>query len=47
MPGRHLSAAAGFEEVVRGLMINVADESQRPEWKSSSFFRRYEKAGGQ
>ena len=36
-----LSAAAGYEEVIRGLMIKVADDPQRPEWKSNSFFRRY------
>lgn len=42
-----LPAAAAYEEVVRGLMIQVADQSQRPEWKSNSFFRRYEKAAGQ
>lgn len=40
-----LSAAAGFEEVVRGLMIKVADEGRRPEWKASSFFRRYAQGG--
>ena len=42
-----LSAAAAYEEVVRGLMIKIADEGRRPEWKSDSFFRRYEKAAGQ
>ncbi|HXY04568.1 MAG TPA: M28 family metallopeptidase [Terriglobales bacterium] len=42
-----LSAAAQYEEVIRGLMMKVADESQRPEWKSDSFFRRYaENPGG-
>jgi Zn-dependent M28 family amino/carboxypeptidase len=41
-----LSAAAGYEEVIRGLMIKVADAPQRPEWKSNSFFRRYAKATG-
>jgi Zn-dependent M28 family amino/carboxypeptidase len=41
-----LSAAAGYEEVIRGLMIKVADDNQRPEWKSTSFFRRYEAAPG-
>jgi len=40
-----LSAAAGFEEVVRSLAIKVADNSGRPEWKASSFFRRYAQAG--
>ena len=42
-----LAAAAAYEEVVRGLMLKIADDSQRPEWKSDSFFRRYEKAAGQ
>jgi len=42
-----LSAAAGYEEVVRGLMMKAADDSQRPEWKGNSFFRRYEKVAGQ
>jgi Zn-dependent M28 family amino/carboxypeptidase len=41
-----LSAAAAYEEVVRGLMIAVADDHQRPEWKINSFFRRYEKVAG-
>jgi hypothetical protein len=38
-----LSAAAAYEEVVRGLMIKIADAGQRPTWKPDSFFRRYEK----
>ncbi len=42
-----LSAAAGYEEVVRGLMLKIADTDQRPEWKSTSFFRRYARASGQ
>jgi Zn-dependent M28 family amino/carboxypeptidase len=40
-----LSAAAGFEEIIRGLMIAVADHDQRPQWKSDSFFKRYAQAG--
>jgi Zn-dependent M28 family amino/carboxypeptidase len=36
-----LSAAAQYEEVVRGLMISVANDSGRPQWKPDSFFRRY------
>jgi len=35
------SAAAQYEEIVRGLMIKVANDPQRPQWKSDSFFRRY------
>ena len=36
-----LVAAAKYEEVVRGLLVKVANEDRRPEWKSDSFFRRY------
>ena len=36
-----LSAAAQYEEIIRGLMISVADSNQRPQWKADSFFRRY------
>jgi Zn-dependent M28 family amino/carboxypeptidase len=36
-----LSAAAKYEDVVRGLTVKVADDAQRPQWKPDSFFRRY------
>ncbi len=36
-----LSSAALYEEVVRGLMIAVAQNPLRPQWKPDSFFRRY------
>jgi Zn-dependent M28 family amino/carboxypeptidase len=36
-----LSAAAKYEEIVRSLMVRVADNQQRPQWKQDSFFRRY------
>jgi Zn-dependent M28 family amino/carboxypeptidase len=36
-----LQAAAKYEEIVRGLLINVANDDHRPQWKSDSFFRRY------
>jgi Zn-dependent M28 family amino/carboxypeptidase len=36
-----LSAAAAYEEIMRGLMIAVANDPQRPQWKQDSFFRRY------
>ena len=36
-----LSAAAKYEEIIRLLMVRVADEAQRPQWKQNSFFRRY------
>ena len=40
-----LSAAAGFEEVVRSLAVKIADDSTRPQWKVNSFFRRYAQSG--
>ena len=39
-----LGAAAGYEEVIRALTIEIANDPQRPQWKQDSFFRRY--AGG-
>jgi len=42
-----LPAAAEYEEVIRGLMVKIADDDRRPEWKSTSFFRRYGKTAGQ
>jgi len=36
-----LAAAAKYEEIVRALLINIANDSHRPEWKPDSFFRRY------
>jgi hypothetical protein len=30
---------------MRGLMIAVANDPQRPQWKQDSFFRRYAQAG--
>ncbi len=36
-----LSAAAKYEEIVRALLINVANGEHRPEWNTDSFFRRY------
>jgi Zn-dependent M28 family amino/carboxypeptidase len=41
-----LSAAAGYEEIMRGLMIAVANDPQRPQWKQDSFFRRYAPQAG-
>jgi Zn-dependent M28 family amino/carboxypeptidase len=40
----NLEAAAGFEEVMRGLTVQVANDPRRPAWKSDSFFRRFAKA---
>jgi hypothetical protein len=36
-----LVAAGKFEDIVQGLTVKVADDPQRPEWKSDSFFRRF------
>jgi Zn-dependent M28 family amino/carboxypeptidase len=41
-----LSAAALYEEVIRGMMVSVAENPHRPQWKQDSFFRRYAQAGG-
>jgi Zn-dependent M28 family amino/carboxypeptidase len=40
-----LSSAAQYEEIVRGLMIRIANDDRRPEWNSDSFFRRYASNG--
>ena len=37
----NLESAAKYEEVIRALLIHVADSEHRPEWKPDSFFRRY------
>lgn len=37
-----MAAAAKYEDIVRGLMVAVADNPSRPEWKPDSFFRRYQ-----
>jgi len=36
-----LVAAGKYEDIVRDLTIKVADDPQRPQWKSNSFFRRF------
>jgi Zn-dependent M28 family amino/carboxypeptidase len=36
-----LAAAGAYEEIVRALMIAIADNPQRPQWNDNSFFRRY------
>jgi len=40
-----LHAAAVYEEIIRQLMIQVANADARPAWKPESFFRRYATAG--
>jgi Zn-dependent M28 family amino/carboxypeptidase len=37
----NLESAALYEEVIRQLLVSVADADGKPEWKSDSFFRRY------
>jgi Zn-dependent M28 family amino/carboxypeptidase len=39
-----LATAAGYEEVIRALITEIANDPKRPQWKQDSFFRRY--AGG-
>ena len=41
----NLDTAGKFEEIVRRLLVAVANDEQRPQWKHDSFFRRYA-AGG-
>jgi Zn-dependent M28 family amino/carboxypeptidase len=36
-----LATAAGYEEVIRALTVEVANDAKRPQWKQDSFFRRY------
>lgn len=40
-----LATAAGYEEVIRALTVEIANDPKRPEWKQDSFFRRYAQAG--
>ncbi|MGA8234271.1 MAG: M28 family metallopeptidase [Candidatus Acidiferrales bacterium] len=40
-----LSAAAGYEEIIRALLIEVATNPNRPQWKPDSFFRRFVQEG--
>ena len=37
----NLATAAAYEEVIRALVIEVANDPKRPQWKQDSFFRRY------
>jgi len=41
----NLAAAARYEEVIRALTVDLADDDHRPAWKPDSFFRRYASAG--
>ncbi|MBZ5613322.1 MAG: M28 family peptidase [Acidobacteriia bacterium] len=37
----NLATAAKYEEIVRALLLNIANDGHRPQWKPDSFFRRY------
>jgi Zn-dependent M28 family amino/carboxypeptidase len=37
----NLATAASYEEVIRALAIEVANDQKRPQWKQDSFFRHY------
>jgi Zn-dependent M28 family amino/carboxypeptidase len=39
-----LAAAAKYEDIVRALLINIANDNNTPEWKPDSFFRRFANA---
>ena len=39
-----LQSAGAFEAIVRGVTIAVANRTERPQWKSDSFFRRFAQA---
>jgi len=36
-----LEAEAKYEEIIRRLLISVANDDRRPQWKANSFFKRY------
>jgi Zn-dependent M28 family amino/carboxypeptidase len=40
-----LASAGKYEDIIRLLMIKVASDPGRPEWKADSFFRRYAEPG--
>ncbi|HVH85687.1 MAG TPA: M20/M25/M40 family metallo-hydrolase, partial [Terriglobales bacterium] len=37
-------AAGKYEQVISQLMLTIADDAKRPQWKQDSFFRRYANA---
>jgi len=41
---KDLAAAALYEEIIRRLLIDTANNPARPQWKPDSFFRRYASA---
>jgi Zn-dependent M28 family amino/carboxypeptidase len=36
-----LATAAKYEEIIRGLLVNISNQDLPPAWKPDSFFRRY------
>ncbi len=36
-----LAAAGKYEDIIRQMMIKIANDPQRPQWKPDSFFRRF------
>ena len=38
----NLETVAKFEEITREVLLEVANDSHRPQWKANSFYRRYE-----
>jgi len=40
-----IAAAGLFEDIIRQLLVTVADTEAKPQWKADSFFRRYANAG--
>lgn len=39
-----LAAAGKYEDIIRLLMVKVANDAERPQWRTDSFFRRYAEA---
>jgi Zn-dependent M28 family amino/carboxypeptidase len=42
-----LAVAGKYEDIVRALLMKIANTPQRPQWKADSFFRRYQGAAGE
>ena len=39
----NLETLAKFESVARAMLLDIANNPRRPEWKTSSFYKRYAK----
>jgi Zn-dependent M28 family amino/carboxypeptidase len=39
-----LATAGKYEDIIKQLLVTVADDARRPQWKADSFFRRYAEA---